>query len=545
MVDQDLLVVVTDANGNTKTLDSDAPDPGDRPQGIQFSTQQASGFYTAGFTLTCPIDHERDDIHLLDAVQILLADGDIVYEGFVAGMPRSTSEQGPDIITVNCAGWMASSTDETFTAIFVDRDLSQWGSTSRTQQIANITAGYANNDSSATRDQSGAAATKTAFSGAWTTGGFPVSDALYDAGPGNGIGVIFGDWVRGANIDGSDIYWTWIVKLLTSDHIASGQDTTADLRGTSLTSPYDLTATAERRFAMLSLYYSAIGGTDGMEYGIDWINTTVVGDHGITLTGAPALGITASDVIRYLVTRYCPLLNAGGVQDATYPILHLVFREDTKPYDAFLKVNSYLVWQLAVWENRTLHFGPADLRDHDWEIRPGEYGQVAGLQGDEYTDLRNIIRVQYTNLQTGSTEVVSGEDYPELRDESPSNPLNGHGRRRFGDTFVIPYPVRTEDAVELGRIRLIEDNLPKAPGTFTARRIRDRAGVEQPVSKVRAGDTISIMSSVDLSSRPRLIGETSYSHDGGSVTISVDGTARVVDAYLDRTSTALQAAGLG
>jgi hypothetical protein len=547
MGEDELVIVVTDKDGNTKTLSSDEPDPTDRSRGIQFSSQTGSGFYTGSFNLSCPIDREREDLHLLDDVRIVTGSGETVYEGFVAAMPRSTDQDGQGTLNITLAGYMATAAGQPFTMIFVDRDLSAWGPASRTQQIAEIAAGYATKDVTVVTSQAGVPGVKTSFAGPWAAGGTPIADAMYDAGPNTAIGSIYYEWTRGANVNSpADANWAWYVKLTTSDNLASGEDSSAALAAAG-PGTGTLTATTARRFAFLRFYYTAAAAAASGEYDITWSSLAVRGNHGLPNIGtANPYGVAASDVIGWLVDNYCPLLNTDGVQATTYGIPHLVFRERTTPYDAMLKVNSYHLWDLAVWEDRTLHFQPVDLTDWDWEVRHDDiFPSQIGLQGDEYTSLRNGIIVQYTNVATGNVEELLPATYDELRDDSLDNPYTAQGWTWYGEPFVIPFPTTADAALQLGRTRLLEDNQPKAPGSFTVTaKIRDRSGQWQPVAKVRAGDRVRLTSSVRLSDRPRKIGEVSYSHDGRSITISVDSTLRVLDAIVDRTQTALQAAGL-
>jgi len=540
--DGELTVIITDAGGATTTLDSNASDPGDRPRGLQFSTQIGSGFTTGGYTLARAIDRDNIDQNLLDSVSFVSGDGEIAYEGFIGAMPRSMDDT--HTLSVSTAGWMASAADQSFTEVFVDRDMSQWGQIARSEQVATVLGGYADHAPSAITDQSGGPAVKLAFNGAWAAGGLPLSQAAYDAGPGNSIGSVYYEWTRGNNVSAGDANWIWTVNLLTSDTLASGNDASANLRAAG-PGTGTFTATTTRRFAMLRLSYGVAGGAVGSEYSVDWRNLAVYGNHGLTLAGTAApYGVTASDVIKYLCQKYCPMLNIAGVQNTGYPIGHLVFKERTKPYDAFLKVNSYHLWDLGVWENRTLRFAPVDLTNWDWEVRHDEIGTTIGLQGDSYESLRNGIVVQYTDVATGNQAVLLPDAYEELRDDSVDNPANVHGRKMYGEPFTIPFPCTAANALELGRVRLREDNQPKAPGSFTVHnQIRDKAGNWQPVWKVRAGDRVRLTSSVNLSDRPRLVQETSYSHDGRQVTIGVDSTLRNLEGFLDRTITALSAAG--
>lgn len=545
-MDTELIVVVTDAQGNTKTLDSNAPDPGDRPTGIQFGTQIQSGFYTASFALKRAIDRDNIDLNLGDDVGIFLANGDTVYEGYITALPRSMDESG-HTLSVSCAGWIGHSQDEPFTMIFVDRDLGAWTGASKARQAVLLGATFGTPEAPSTAmDASGSvAALVLRLPDTWTVGRRPAAEAWYDAGPGNLIAYVYFDLANVGDASGADANYDLVVATTNVDDRSVVAANTGDIWPL----PYGGTpylATAAVRYGVITFVYNIAGGAANAVYSVHARRPAIYGTHGLPLIGSTdPKGVAASDVIKYLAGVYAPKLNTSGVQQTSYPISHLVFKEPTTAYDAFLKVNSYHLWKLGVWENRTLHYEPIDLTDWDWEIRHDEIGNQVGLQGDELTNLRNGIIVQFQNAATGTTDQLHPNNYPELRDSSITNPYTAHGRNAYGQPFVIPFPTTQADALTLGAIQLAEDNQPKAPGSFQAHGwIKDRAGVYQPVSKVRAGDRIRLTSSTNLSDRPRLIQETQYSHDGTSVTISVDSTLRYLEGYVDRVSTALQAAGL-
>jgi hypothetical protein len=94
----------------------------------------------------------------------------------------------------------------------------------------------------------------------------------------------------------------------------------------------------------LQHYYGATpAGADGARYAIDWSKLALYGSHGLTLRQgdtAEPLGVYASDVIKNIAARWCPLLDTSGVQDTSYVIQHLAFRDRTYPYDAFLESTS-------------------------------------------------------------------------------------------------------------------------------------------------------------------------------------------------------------
>jgi hypothetical protein len=538
----DLVVVVTDADGNTKTLDSDAPDPADRPRGIQFGTQIQSGFYTGGWSLRRAIDRDNVDLSLGDDVKIIGTNGDTAYEGFVQALPRSMDENG-HTLNVTTAGWMAHASDRPFTEIFVDRDMSAWQPPSRQLIVSNTTANRQMHGFELAQDDGGQRCIVTSVEDAWAAPQKPIVDVMYDAGQDSLVSSVYYSFVANAALIAAPVTHTWYFVAGTDDH-QGGAVVGANLRAASGNGTF--TPTAPKRYVWLEQADSATpGGLAGARYQVYWDSLAVYGNTGIPQIGIAPYGVAASDVIKYLANLYCPLLSTAAVQTTTYPIAHLVFKDDTTVYDAMLKVNSYHLWKLAVWEDRTLYYDQIDLSDWDWEIRHDEVGNQIGLQGDDLAGLRNGIVVQFTNAATGAVERLMPADHPELRDDSLDNPYTAHGRTVYGSPFVVPFPTTTANALELGRLQLLEDNQAKAPGSFTvAHQIKDRAGNYQPVWKVRAGDRIRLTSSANLSDRPRLIQETSYSHDGRSMTIAVDSTLRYLEGFVDRVQTSLQANGL-
>jgi hypothetical protein len=270
---------------------------------------------------------------------------------------------------------------------------------------------------------------------------------------------------------------------------------------------------------------------------------TVYGNHGLPTYGANPMGVVASDVIRDIVGRFCPKLNADGVLDTAWPIPHLVFKDPTDPYDAFLAVNAFHLWELAVWEDKTLHFGPSDRTDYDWEVRLSDFGVKVDQQGDTTDSLANGVIVDYQNVVTGAKDTLYPDAYTDLQDSNPNNPANRAGIQRWPLKLSLSSPTTTDAALQIGRAALAEYNQPKAPGTINITgHVRDRAGHWQQGWKVRAGDTIAITDHPN--DAPRLITETSWDHDNKELTVTTDSANMRLDAVLDRVGVALTAAGL-
>jgi hypothetical protein len=508
------------------------------PQGISFKTKRAEGFADASLTLARRIDRDYVDLRLLDSVVISGHDGSIAYEGRVAALPRSM--QATHSLSVQAVGWMAHARDRKLQEIYVDRDLGAWQPMSSARRAALLAASpaYSIFDPSARTDDGGMPSVSTTLSGTWANRA--ANEAWYDAGAGLKIAAIYYDWAKSPSIDPANTNWFWLVYV-ASTAAAAALEATSNLRAASSTPGY-FSPSARYRYAVLQLDLEAPVGA-GADYEIQWRRPAVYGDHNVPLIGdSDPKGVAASDVIKHVVGKYCPKLNTAGVQRTTYPIPQLAFKDRTDPYDAFLEVNKYHLWQLAVYENRTLSFQPVDMSDYGWEVRLSDPGVTVDLQGDSTETLANGIVVSYQDLTTGTPNVVTPDDHPELRDPGDSNPATLQGLKLWTE-IQLSSPTDMAGALQIGRAALAEYNQPKSPGTITVKgHIRDRAGHWQQAWKPRAGDRIIIADHAN--DRPRLVVETDYSDDTKTVSIAVDSSFKRLDAVLDRFGTALRASGL-
>jgi hypothetical protein len=306
-----------------------------------------------------------------------------------------------------------------------------------------------------------------------------------------------------------------------------------------------VTLSPARRYLAIQEYSNGNAATPGAGAGARIDKLGVYGNHGVTLrNGEPGEpeGVYASDAIRNIINRWCPQLDTSGVQDTSYVIQHLSFRDRTYPYDALLEINKYHLWHLGVWENKRLDFRPYDFTDYDWEIRTDDPGTTFSPQGPSTEDLFNGIVVTYTDLLSGRVEALTPDVYPEIADTSDANPWNQHGIQHW-DEITLSTPTIAAQALQIGRAALADRNRPRTPGTITVRgHIRDRAGNYQPYWKVRAGDTIAITNFPN--DTPRLIVEAAQNVPDQTVTMSIDNPLGLLDAYMDRVANALGARGL-
>jgi hypothetical protein len=534
----DLAIEVTGADGAQTRWDSATA--ATTPQGLGFRTKQGDGFADANMTLARRIDRDYIDLSLLDSVVISGADGNIAYEGRVAGVPRSMSQTHS--VTVQCAGGMAHARDRKMSEIYVDRDLGRWGPPSAQRMVDLLPTRNLQDGRGAISDPTaGNGIYDLYLTGTWTA--VPRVEALYDAGANNKIGSIYYSNAIGNGVSGTDANWTWQIWVSDDDRATNAAAVTGNPPGATNTGTLTVPSTTPTaRFATIMWQHGGSGGAEGVPYHLYWKQLAVFGNHGLPRRGADPGGIYASDAIRHLIGKYCPQINTNGVTNTTYPIPHLVFRDRVDPYDALLEINKYHLWQLGVYDNKTLQYEPVDMSDYDWEVRLSDPGVTVDLQGDSSDNLANGIVVTYTDVAKSTINVLTPTDYPDLADISPDNPVNAHGLTKWTE-LTLSTPTTQDGALQIGRAALAEYNQAKSPGTISVQgHIRDRQGHYHPCWRVRAGDRIAITDHPN--DRPRLVAETDYQHDSRTISIAVDSSFKRLDAVLDRLSTALSAANL-
>lgn len=508
------------------------PNPEDRATAVRFRTARMTGFVDGSCVLRRRDDVDWPDLRLLSQFSLVGFDGRAAFEGRLGTRGASTG----DAFTIqpSAVGWMAHAKDRRFTQVFIDRALGRWGDVPKQRQDALIGAGYGTQSPNVRADATGSGASLgTEIRGAWASK--IACEPWYDAGPGNLIGNVRATWTKGANITLPDANWAWNVLIADNDAFTGGYDQTGNLSAAG-PGTVDLNATTGRRYAFISFGYSAAGGGDNSIYDIQWTDLRVIGDHGLTIVGGTAAteGVLASDVVRWLVENYCPMLNASGVQDTDIPIPQLAFFDPTTPYDGFLKVNVPHLYGLEVWDNRTLHFAPVDASTPTWRVRSTDPGVNVQLQGASMEGRVSQLIVYYDDVSTGRREALLPADHSELVDDSAVNPFNAAGYPGE-DSIALSTPTAADHALEVGAAALADRNRPIETGTVSVKgHARRNGGGWEPAYRMRAGDTVLVENRAGAT--PQLVVETDYDGDQHTVTLAVNSRFKRPDALLDELS---------
>ncbi|HEX6020632.1 MAG TPA: hypothetical protein VFZ00_01470 [Solirubrobacter sp.] len=534
-----LYVEVTGADGDVTELHPSSRRAEDRPQGITCSTARGDGFKNGSFWLPRRADRTYDDIRRYDQVRFIDEQtGDLAWEGYVASEPQTMDTTHR--LQVECVGYMQHLKDRKIRALIIDQDLNRWSAgASLMRQVNNFTRTFAAGSIAADQTNGVPNIVQTLD---FPTGAAASVNNTYDAGPGLTIGAIYYAWQRITSIPTADANYQWAIYTDSDDAIGSPISSTGNLRAAGPGSG-TLAVGAGSRFALIEFLYNAAVAGNGQQR-LGWGPLAVYGDQGLPLIGSSQpYGVAASDVIRWIVKTFYPLLNTAGVQDTSWPIHQLRF-DDVFGYDALTRINSWHRYGLEVWDDRTLYFAPPDLDTTDWTIDGGDDAHpiTASFPGPADDDQPNGIRVKYRDW-FGTPLLITPDDDSRLAWDDPEHEATRHGRTVWTD-YEFQQPVDRDDAIEVGRLALIEANQNRAPAVFTclSGEVLNGEGIGREAWRVRAGKTMAIVSHPE--DQPRLITETTYTDDDGRLVVNVDNSLATLEGIQDRWMTELEARGL-
>ncbi len=528
----ELHVEVDTADGLARyRWDSNARDAGDRPQGITFGSTLMNGYANGSCSLARNINRSFADLGLYDTLRFVGVDGRVAYEGRGSRYPREASTQHR--ITAEAVGWMSHARDRPILFLGIDQDMAAWGQmTAARQAVLQTTFSYAPKGSGTVM------ADKTlsqSFEGTWDAGELPIVEALFDGGPGQSIGAIYYSGGPGPNVNEADANWTWQVFAAT-DTAGNSPTATGDLQGAPPNSGRLDVTVAGKRYAFVQFFHGVgPGGAGDVMWNFDWTVLQVIGLHGLALQGAGPYGLLGSDLIKHTASLAAPLLDTSEVLPTGHAIDQFVFRDLTDPYDMWLVANQYERWNLAVWDDRKLHYHPMPgvnaLQTADWVLRSDHRnGLTRGYDGPTVDGQCNGVIVRFQNILTGQAAMIDPTTNPELADTDTRLAANRAGLQVW-EPIQLPNPNTPAGAAKIGAAALAEFNRQRTPGRFTITgHIQDAAGNWHQGWVPRAGETVVLEEDDD--DPIRVIHEVAWNHDGHQLTINADASSKTLDAIV-------------
>lgn len=549
-----LHVQVRTPGGKTHRWAADEPLATDAPTNLSFSSTMPGGFEEASVTLPRLGQTEYLDLEPLSNVRIQGAGGQVVWEGRMEAMPRSSGEEASASPTA--VGWQAALEDNAnATAVFVDRDLSAWTTMSAARKealYAQTTTYDAVQDFTLENDvTTGLPELRLGLAPPWDVGA--AVEAWYDSGPGNTVSRVYYDYV------GNYLASAWVGRLYSyTDDTGSGAVLGTDVVGSTAPSGTQAeTPATPERYVAFSLNTGGSGGTIGNNHAkyLRCRRVSVWGTTGVTRQGtAPNDGVYASDVIAYVVRNFASGLQAWttgptpSIQATGFTIPHLSFRESTTALEMIQGADRFHHWDWAVWEGQngpTFYYAPPGGRGARWRTRVGP----ASLQetGQDVSRVWNGVVVRYQDvdgqtLSVGPTGARTHSTSAFLLDSDPTNPANQAGLTRYA-VFELGGVSTAAAATQIGQVLLAQYKLLDQSGSASLTGwVEDAAGRLHPVSQVRAGDYIAFMDAADSSYR-RIV-RTGYDHDSITNNIDLDAPPEGLDALLERLNVSIVSLGL-
>jgi hypothetical protein len=548
---------ITGLGGGAFRWGLDDHDASDVPNDLSFSTTMPGGFDQASCRLARRPSYDYPDLQEFETVTIRGVGGDIAWQGRLESVPRSSGQQMS--ITPGMVGWQAHlDDDKSARMIYVDIALANWGAISVQRKLALLGGlpAWDPEDASVQPDPTtGNPSVVTHLTGPWSRP--RTSEAWYDT-RGLPIGSVYYAWNKGSTVDATDTAWGWYVVLCSNDLTAG--DTTANLRGAGPGTGTVTASTSTRQFAAVLQQdsWNVGGGSDGVDYFINWSCLAVYGRHGLTKRGSgganTAPGLYASDIIGHAVSTWAPKLatSRAGVSTITgtsFAIPSCVFVDPTTVSAIITEACRYDLhdWWVDEGAGSGPTFNLATRAGHgrDWIARVGP----AGLSetGPQASQISNSVIVRFRDV-VGATRSVgppgSGADTTNasLADTDPDNlaTVAGLTRRAVLDMGIVSTPA---GALKIGQAFLTEQALLSTAGQASiVGHVQDASGTAFPAWMIRGGDRISFVDAHDTTSR-RVV-KTNYSDATKTNQIDLDAPPQGLDALLARLGAVLTPLGL-
>lgn len=538
-----LMALIKTPRGRYYRFAEDEPHTRDVMMNESHSATIPGGFERCDLALPRDMQYHYDDLTEFSDISIL-GFGDLVaWDGRIESSPRTFSSSETKI-SPNMVGYQAHLDDvSNCREIIQDMDLSHWGPEGATQKITDALT-WQVLDPEQIRDL-GVPALRQLLTGAWTK--LTSNKALYDA-HGIPLAGVFGGWKLGANLGYADPNWTWFLTLLEDD-VQTGWQASPSLRtGPGPSYYWHAANNASKTFALAELHYAlSSAGVADTQYDIFWTCLAAVGRHGLPLQGATDYkshgGFLASDIVNYIVTKWCPKLSvidasgASTITPTSFVINHMLDWDGVAPSEFIKRAARFDLPDWAVWENKRFWMYPPGTRGKRWRATVG--ASELSDAGPQVDRIFNNAIVQYEDVGSGVSTTIGPPGSgcmltdPSLTDSDPLNPATLAGLTRYPPSPLAIGKATKSQAVQIGAVFLQEQKILYTAGNATlVAYVQDDRSIWWPAWRVRPGDYISFTDAYDTSYRK--IVSTQWSNSDKTQQITLDSPPDGLAAVLER-----------
>jgi hypothetical protein len=444
-----------------------------------FSNTDPGGFESASF----PIPKDMPQVLRGDPVRLECGLA-TAWEGRVKEVQRSLGSK----TLIQCEGNIGKLKDDQMSMVYVDRDLTRWGSPGAGRAVllaeANDSQGSAEvgADAEGVGTEADLPALIQTISGSWASPWKPLVESWYDAGPENLIDKIY--FAMKQNPQALSLGVFLAEAFLSIDQLASTVESTGNM-GASDTVLFN--PATSYRFAGLTTFAEATpSGVAGAEYQVFWRNLAVYGNHGLTLRGPEPGGLYTSDIVTHALSQ-CEGVKAGVIQEATqYIVPHAPFYLPVPVEQVIAEMAKMAGWHMGVWESLTYLAGNQEPRlDFRAYPEPGNPTAWCWREECETLDIREDIENLYDRAQVTFTEPGGDEGAVLVGLANPA--LQEVGLHR---TVNIAAGTSTKEAAEaygLIQLRLLSEQANVTGSATITEAIHEMSGVAKPAWMLRAG----------------------------------------------------------
>lgn len=284
-----------------------------------------------------------------------------VFEGSETVWHGRIEDPGRSIIDsleadqINAVGYGVKYKDNTLQLIYVDSDIGNFVGSPIDRRIQLAASNFMSSDASVdTAPTNGLPCVRTTLADTWASPVLPVSEVQYDAGFGNSVSRITGDWSVSSTIGtvagGADFTYRW---LLSTDSVFTSSDSVSP---TGSSGSVNLSASTDtKRIASIQLFFSTTpGGVAGKVYDAYAFNIAIFGKHTLPIRSSVVAGTTVRGLaLSELITDVVSRARTGftlNVQYNPFLVRQAVYKVPTDFESIISDLSKYAGWHWGVWE---------------------------------------------------------------------------------------------------------------------------------------------------------------------------------------------------
>jgi hypothetical protein len=424
----------------------------DKVEGLQWTNVDPGGDETASFTLMKSWTTNLDEIKRGDQI-VIGNDLDVLWQGRIEEHDRGAD--AAQTVSVTCYGLGSRLKDGTFKEIYRDPDLSNWTTMPADRRIylEFTLQKLINGENQVEWDvESGTPGITVSWDhlGGDTPSYNWLNEPWYDN-AGIPIGRVYYDWYAGIAMALASTNWSHQL-VAADDQTGATGDFGTNVEGTTQTGTFEVTDPANLYLYISGWYEPDMGGVpDDSPHSGRWRQLIVYGRHGIGRRGTePNAGFYSSDIVTDVVGRVDGL-QARYIDEQTYIIPQMAFRDATIYEDAITEANRYEDCTWGTWGPESpLDYstdGYFDYRSRDfstrhWVVRRADcenldlHSEVAGLYNQVEVNYTDAGGIRGTVTRTAEVDDLIEAGIPTRRATLDGGTITADAAAALGDTFL-------------------------------------------------------------------------------------------------------------